>query len=186
MMSTENLALIVDILDKIGSGADLAGLSTLFSKLAQVKDYIDQIGTTIGPASPSSGGTDTLFKYLKMIDNKLLFGGQINVMQIERSTLPVATLTTIFSVAGSGILESVFIEHFGSVIYPNISFRIMVDGVQVFNTQGNIAASQILGSSPNTPLQTNLRFTSSFEIIGLNNDVDAHDVVPWIVWRTEI
>lgn len=75
---------LVDALESsLGGNADAAGTGTVFARLAQIAGYVDAVeGLTdgveglIGTASPTSGGTDTLFKYLKQLET--LIGANTN------------------------------------------------------------------------------------------------------------
>lgn len=54
---------------KLGINTDAAGTGTVFARLAQLAAYVDAVEGLIGTVNPTTAGTDTLFNYLKKLDN---------------------------------------------------------------------------------------------------------------------
>jgi hypothetical protein len=69
------LATLEDILAFIGQSSDPAGTATLFARLVQIANFTDSLESLIGSASPSTGGTDTLFKFIKQVNDAVNSNG---------------------------------------------------------------------------------------------------------------
>lgn len=65
-MKTEELILLIDLLDKLGYNTETAGTGTAFQRLAQIADYVDTLETKLG-LNTDAAGTGTVFARLAQI-----------------------------------------------------------------------------------------------------------------------
>lgn len=195
----KGLKLISDYVDtieaKLGLNSDAAGTTTLFARLAQiagytdqVEGYVDTVEALLGTANPASGGTDTLFKYLWTVQDK------VNDTQVNRvgsnsdaasttgsanaklaallqrtgggtpnifvSQTTSTTYSTLCTIAGSGMLLSAGLCYAQST--GGLNMRITIDGVQRFS--GTIAVAGSSSTDNVGIICGQIRFSSSLLI----------------------
>ena len=107
---TATRAGLLDNLDAaVSDTATQASLDTLDGKVVVVDTVVDGIDTKVGAVSPASSGTDTLFKYLKKIDDKNIGGIDWATKTPQGASAATASgaLASVVSVSGSGYLMGI-------------------------------------------------------------------------------
>lgn len=153
------LKLIADYVDtletKVGLNSDAAGSSTLFARLAQIAGFVDTLETLVGTASPGTAGTDTLFKYLKKVNDAVVLNGIVNIYS---QAVFYPDYGTVFDISGSGILNGIF----APAVKGAINAILTIDGTEKFNDILYIVASSSQYGAGGLP--GSIRFNSSLKL----------------------
>lgn len=139
---------------KVGTNVDAAGTSTLFARLAQiagytdqVEGYVDTIETLIGAANPVTGGTNSLFNYLKRLEDS---GGMaVDISSCapflgtssDKYVAQASVFETLLSINGKGLLNEFIIC--GTTIVPYC--KITIDGTLKIYVRGGSGESSGYG-----------------------------------------
>jgi len=130
---------------KVGLNTDGAGTSTVFARLAQIVGYVDTVESLIGTANPASGGTNTLFNYMKKIDDKSL----VQTRQFYRTEVTIApsSLTTVLDITGKGLLLGIVGFANSDSISYTYRIRLTIDGSVVSDGKCNTYNTPVYAGS---------------------------------------
>lgn len=143
-MTTEELVLLIDLLDKLGYNTESAGTGTVFQRLAQVmtnlgltSDAANASGTALARlaellnnrlTSARAAKLDYLDGYISAVLNRL-GGGTKQAVNIGSVTIPASSSYTILNVTGSGLLTGIYGS--GLYTYGGTYVKITVDGIVI-------------------------------------------------------
>jgi len=173
-VKVEELVLLIDLLDKLGYNAETAGTGTVFQRLAQIAGYTDAVESLIGAANPTASGTNTLFNYLKKIEDAVILKSYQTSVYYSQND---GVYRDIVNISGQGIMTKCKISGM-SASYTSggyaVRYRIYIDGSLYKDAGGNGVFKGVLDvfgdcfDSSNyreyEPIHCNLPFKSSFRL----------------------
>jgi hypothetical protein len=115
----------------------------------------------IGPSNPTSGGTDSVMKYLKKVDDKF---PTTMYTPVSGSIALDAAEKSIFSVIGKGILKKM--KFSSNISAGNMSLNMYIDGVltKTFSLSSTVGFFSMFQSSPTaTEINIDVAFHQSLE-----------------------
>ena len=139
----------------------------------------------IGAINPPSGGTDTLFKFLKQLETVLMAKG--NQPRITVASTTSTTLSNVLSVSGSGYLVGIFQRVSWSATSYSGSLELTFDGTIGLSDSG-FASTQRAGAEVTHNWQAVVtadlaffhRFNSS--LLVRHKSSAAYSVTTWVAY----
>lgn len=145
--------------ESIGQKGDAA--SATGSLHGKIKNLVDN---RIGPASPSSGGTNTLFRYLRKLSNEQGNFNKLTPKSAIYTDFSSTSFTNLLSVTGSGFLSSCLIRNNDDG--EGIKIKLTIDNQVIVNTDSPSSRIVLVGGTYDTPtsLVFNYRFKNNLKI----------------------
>jgi len=171
------IANYVDTLEaKLGLNTDAAGTGTVFARLAQIAGYTDAVESLIGAANPTASGTNTLFNYLKKIEDAVILKSYQTSVYYSQND---GVYRDIVNISGQGIMKKCKISGTSASYSTNdgghaVRYRIYIDGSLYKDVGGNGVSKGVLDVFGNCfdsfnyrdyeSIHCNLPFKSSFRL----------------------